>query len=128
MKMTKKKSTKWWQLSGILLLATGILHTIIAIMLGGESLLAIAQNGLWNGIGGNFERGLAVWFLVCGIFCMFLGLMVHEYIKRVGESAPLWLGYGLLIMSVCGCIVDPVSGFWLIVPQALIIIMSKRKS
>ena len=126
--MTKKKSTKWWQLSGILLLATGILHTIVAIMLGGEYLLAIIQKGLWNGIDGNIGHGFAVWFLVCGILCMFLGLMVHAYIKRVGESAPLWLGYGLLIMSVAGCIVDPVSGFWLFIPQALIIIMAKRKS
>ncbi|MDR2495676.1 MAG: DUF6463 family protein [Tannerellaceae bacterium] len=128
MKMNKKKLTKWWQLSGILLLTTGIVHTIVAIMLGGEFLMAIVQDGLWNGVGESFGRGLAVWFLVCGIFCMLLGLMVHEYIKRVGEAAPLWLGYGLLIMSVAGCIVDPLSGFWLILPQAFIIIMAKRRS
>ncbi|MDR2534282.1 MAG: DUF6463 family protein [Tannerellaceae bacterium] len=122
--MANKRSIKLWQLSGILMLLTGIIHTMLAILLGGEHFAAIISDGIWNGIGGNIVRALSLWFLVCGVFCMFLGAMMHCYIKKVGEPLPLWLGYGLLILSAPGCAVDPASGFWLIPPQAAIIILA----
>ena len=124
MKMAKKQSIKLWQLSGILMLTTGILHTTLALILGGEHFAAIVSDGIFNGIGGNIVRAFAIYFLVCGVFCMFLGGMMHAYIKRIGEPVPIWFGYGLIILSVVGCIVDPASGFWLLLPQALIIILA----
>lgn len=110
---------KIWKYSGIFLIATGILHIIVAIAMKGNALLEIIKNG----IQGDSVRSLAFWFLFCGVFVIFLGQMVHCYIKSAQRPAPSSFGYALLIVSIIDCFVVPVSGFWLFLPQALIIII-----
>ena len=66
---------KLWKYSGIFLIATGILHSIVASILGKETFLDIIRDGV-----------------------------------------------------IIGCAVEPGSGFWLFLPQALIIILANRKS
>jgi hypothetical protein len=122
-----KKTANLWKYSGIFLLATGILHSISAVLLFGEGLQAIICGGLLDAVGDDDARGLAFWFLICGITLIFLGQVLHYYIKREQKPAPLFLGYYMLALTVVGCIVVPVSGFWLFLPQALIIIFAKRK-
>jgi uncharacterized membrane protein len=120
------KSKKLWQLSGIFLITTGILHTLVALMMEKNAFIAIFCNGFFNGIGTNVELGLAFWFLICGIVTVFLGQILHYYIKKEQTPAPKFLGYNLLILSVIGCCIVPVSGFWLFIPQALIIIFATK--
>jgi hypothetical protein len=121
------KTVKLWKYSGIFLLATGILHSIVAVLLGIEDLWAILREGLLDAVGEDASRGLAFWFLICGIALIFLGQVLHYYIKKEQKPAPLFLGYYLLALSVAGCIIVPVSGFWLFIPQAVIIIFAKRE-
>lgn len=118
---------KLWKYSGIFLIATGILHTIVAIALGKDALLGIIQDGVVNVILEDSARAFAFWFLICGIFVIFLGQILNYYIKREQKPAPLFFGYSLLILSILGCIVEPISGFCLFIPQALIIIFASRK-
>jgi len=73
----------------------------------------------------DFSRGLAFWFLVCGIIIIALGHLLHYYIKKEQQPAPSLLGFWLLGLGVIGCIIIPVSGFWLFIPQALIILFAK---
>jgi hypothetical protein len=108
-------------------LATGILHSIVAVLLGIEDLWAILRDGLFDAVGEDVSREFAFWFLICGIMLIFMGQVLHYYIKKEQKPAPLFLGYDLLVLSVIGCIIVPVSGFWLFIPQALIIIFAKRK-
>lgn len=117
---------KIWKYSGTLLAATGVLHTIVAIILGWDSFVNMFRNGLINSTEGNVEHAFAFWFLICGIFLIFLGQTLQYYIKKEQKPAPLSLGYALLVMSIIGCFIEPVSGFWLFIPQALIIILAKR--
>lgn len=119
---------KTWKYSGIFLIATGIIHTIAAIAMNKEALLEIVQNGLINATMRDHNQAFSFWFLICGIFVLFLGQMVHAYIKSARRPAPLSFGYGLLIFSTVGCLIMPVSGFWLFVPQALIIILANKKA
>jgi hypothetical protein len=121
------KIVNLWKYSGIFLLATGILHSIVAVLLGKEALMAILRDGLLDAVGEDVSRGLAFWFLICGITLIFLGQVLHYYIKKEQKPAPLFLGYYLLALSVAGCIIVPVSGFCLFLPQAFIIIFAKRK-
>jgi len=122
-----KKTVSLWKYSGIILLATGILHTIVAVLFERESLWAILREGLFDTVGDDLTRGRAFWFLFCGITFIFLGQVLHHYIKKEQKPAPLFLGYYMLVLSVVGCIIIPASGFLLILPQALIIILAKRK-
>ncbi len=117
---------KIWKLSGIFLIATGIIHTIAAIALGKDAFLEIIQDGVVNVTSQDYTRAFAFWFLICGIFVIFLGQILHYYIKREQKPAPLFFGYSLLILTILGCIVEPVSGFWLFLPQALIIIVANK--
>ena len=121
---------KIWKYSGIFLIATGILHTIVAIMLGKETFLDIIRDGVINVTSAtqDLTRSFAVWFLFCGIFIIFWGQTLHHYIKKEQKPAPLLVGYSMLVFAIIGCAVEPGSGFWLFLPQALIIILANRKS
>ena len=120
------KNVKFWKYSGIYLIATGILHTIFAIAFGKEAFLKIIRDGLYNMTALDYERAFAIWFFMCGIFIILLGQVLHHYIKKEQKPAPLSFGYSLLIFTIFGCIVEPGSGFWLFLPQALIIIFANK--
>ena len=127
--MNKKKQTvKWWKYSGIFLVATGIFHSVVGIVVTSNDLWAILKDGLLNASGKDVNRNLALWFLVCGIFIIILGQVLHHYIKKEQKPAPKFLGHWLLGLSVIGCIIAPATGFWLFIPQALIILFAKESA
>jgi len=122
------KKMKIWKYSGIFLIATGILHTIVAIVLGWETFVEIIRDGLLiNVTSRNYTHEFALWFFICGIFVILLGQVLHFYIKREQKPAPLSFGYSMLVFTIFGCILEPGSGFWLFLPQALIIIFANKK-
>ena len=47
---------------------------------------------------------------------------LQYYIRKEQKPVPLFLGYSLLLVSVVGYILLPLSSFWLLIPQALIMI------
>ena len=122
------KNTKIWKYSGIFLVATGILHTLVGMAMGKDELWGIVKDGFFNAAkDDDFATGCAFWFLVCGIFLIILGHVVHYYIKKEQQPAPKLLGYWLLGLGIIGCAIMPASGFWLFLPQALIIIFAKNE-
>ena len=124
--MNKKKQTvKWWKYSGIFLIATGILHSVAGIIFMGNDLWAILKDGLLNAVGEDINRSLAFWFFFGGVIIIFLGQVLHHYIKKEQKPAPKFVGYWFLGLSVIGCMIAPASGFWLFIPQALIILFAK---
>jgi hypothetical protein len=122
-----ENNMKLWKYSGLFLVATGILHTIAAVLLFANVYGEIIKDGLFNAVKEDAMRGCGFWFFICGIFLILFGYVVHEYIKSVQKPAPLFVGYSILLISIVGCIIEPVSGFWLFIPQALIIIFANRK-
>lgn len=121
------KNVKMWKYSGIFLIVTGVLHTLIAIVRGRDVFWDMIQDGLFNSVSNDCSRQFPFWFLVCGIIIIFMGQILNYYIKREQKPAPLFLGYNLLIFSIIGCIIIPISGIWLFIPQALIIIFANKK-
>ncbi|GAB6121387.1 DUF6463 family protein [Dysgonomonas termitidis] len=118
---------KLWKYSGVFLMITGILHVAIAILEGKETLVAILKDG-FDSIGSDVLRNQAFWFLICGVIIIFWGQTLHFYIKKTRTPLPSSLGWSLLIISLVGCFFVPVSGFWLFIPQALIMILASRNS
>ncbi|MDU1904629.1 MAG: DUF6463 family protein [Dysgonomonas sp.] len=116
-----------WKYSGTYLVLTGILHTIVAGILYKEPLLEIIKSGLINGVKENTPQDTAFWFLVCGLIIILFGMTLQHYLRRTYKPAPKFIGYFLLVFSLLGGIIVPVSGFWLFVPQALIIILAKER-
>ena len=124
----KDKKNKLWKYNGIFLIATGIIHSVVGIAVGKDILWAILKDGLLNAIGMDDMRQIMFWFMLVGVLIIILGHILHYYIKKEQKPAPKLLGYYLLIMSIIGCIAIPTSGFWLFIPQALIILFAKRDS
>ena len=118
---------KLWKWSGVFLVATGLLHTAFALFAGKNLYVDIIQDGIVGAIGSDYSRHFAFWFLICGIFLVVFGQVLHFYIKKVQQPAPAFFGYALLALAIAGCLVVPASGFWLFIPQALIIICANRK-
>ncbi len=120
------KSIKWWKYSGIYLLITGILHCAVAVVSFGDKYIQILNDGFLNFGQDNTTRGLALWFLICGIFLLLFGSTLHFYIKKEHKPAPYFLGYYMLLFAITGCLIIPISGFWLFIPQAIIIILANK--
>lgn len=121
------KSIKWWKYSGIYLLITSILHCAIAVALFGQTYTQILNDGFINSIQKDVNKGLALWFLICGFFLLLFGKTLHYYIKKEQKPAPVFLGYYMLLFAIIGCLILPVSGFWLFIPQAVIIIGANKE-
>ncbi len=120
-------SVKLWRFSGIYLIVTGIIHIIVGLILGKDIYLNMLRDGFLNSVNSDFTRGFAFWFFLFGVLLVFYGYTLQYNIKREQRPSPLHVGYFLLILGIFGCLVEPVSGFWLVFPQALIIILAKRK-
>ena len=125
--MTMNKNMKLWKYSGTFLVITGVIHTVYALLLGKEDFTDMIKDGLINSTDDSYSRAFALWFLVCGIILILWGLTLQYYIKKEQKPAPLVLGYSILAFAVDGCIIEPISGFWLFLPQALVIIAANRK-
>ena len=117
-----------WKLSGLFLIITSILHNLVGFIMGWEVLKDIASEGFYNTVSGRHDRNAIFWFIFSGFTMMIIGKMMHDYIKTNNKPLPYYLGIYLLILSITGCIIMPISGFWLVLPQALIIILAARKS
>ena len=119
---------KMWKYSGIFLIATGILHTVVTVIFGWKEFVEIIRDGLLiNVMSRGYTHEFTLWFLICGIFVILLGQLLHFYIKKEQKPAPLSFGYSLLAVTIFGCVIEPFSGFWLFLPQALIIIFANKK-
>lgn len=117
---------KLWKLSGLLLSITGVIHTIVGVIACKDIYLAMINDGFYHSINNDYTRGFAFWFLLFGLFLILLGQTLHYYIKKEQKPAPLFVGYSLLVIGIVGSIAEPVSGFWLVLPQSLIVILAKR--
>ncbi len=118
---------KFWKYSGTYLALTGGLHTLVAIWLGWQPFQEMFQDGLINSVGDDLQKSFMLWFLICGILLILLGQTLQHYLNKEQKPAPLSLGYAMLIFAIAGCLIEPFSGFWLFIPQALIILFAKRK-
>lgn len=107
------ENMKLWKYSGTFLVITGAIHTVYALLLGKEDFTDMIKDGLINSTDDSCRRAFALWFLVCGIILILWGLTLQYYIKKEQKPAPLILGYCILVFAVVGCIIEPISGFWL---------------
>lgn len=111
-------------ISGYLLIATGMIHNTIGILFGHKHLAEIAQAGFFNAVSSDIYREAIFWFLFSG----FLMLLIGQLFLSMRTPIPAAVGWNLLILSIVGAVLMPVSGFWLIIPQAIYIIFSSKRA
>jgi hypothetical protein len=110
------------KLSGRLLVATGVLHNIVGVLIGYPYMLEMWQAGLWNSVDPHMSRVAIFWFLLFGFLLMMVGQVIAGYVRPVPKA----FGWSLLAMSTLGALMMPISGFWLVIPQALYLLWQPR--
>ncbi len=119
-------------LSGLLLIAIGVLHTVVGILTGYSVRSQIsratfsteASRQLVAALGNQF----AFWFLFGGFLMLALGRLLTWIERRLGRPVPSFIGWELLALSAAGLLVMPVSGFWFVFAVAIYTIVMARRS
>ncbi len=119
---------KLWKYSGTFLWVTGIIHIVVGFIIGKDIYADMLRDGLIDSMQNDYTRGFAFWFFLFGVLLILYGYTLQYNIKREQKPSPIHVGYALLAVSIFGCLVEPVSGFWLVLPQALIIIVANKKA
>lgn len=111
--------------SGSLMIATGVVHTVYGVRAFTKPLAAIHKAGYLNAVDPDRDRQLAFWFLLSGASMMVTGQLARWAHRETGDL-PAALGWNMLVMSGVGVVLMPASGFWLFIPQALIVLSASR--
>lgn len=110
------------RVSGWLLLATGITHSVIGLVAGRAALAGMASDGFWMAALVSEDRQRVMWFLMAG--CMFL--LSGSLALQFGRPLPASFGWLLGVVAVFGAVTFGPSGFFLVIPQALYILIVSR--
>lgn len=119
------------RLCGPLLMATGVLDLLYVLVFHYRQLSAIAGDGFFNAVDpdvafSTFDRETAFWHVMFGATAVILGGLVHWSQAGAG-TLPAFLGWSLLVLGAIGVILMPISGFWVVLPQAVLMIAVARR-
>jgi len=112
----KKWIGKW-----VMFVAVG--HTAVGIMFFGSVYQQLLAKGLYNSISSE-QAGLAVWFALFG-FVLFVVGMLLSALEANHSSIPKSVGVALCLLTVLGIVLMPISGFWLMFPAIVVILLKK---
>lgn len=108
-------------LAGSLLIGVAVVHAAFGAWFGRGPLLGMFQDGVLASVDRHAERGLVFWFLLASPLLLLLGQLCLFLAER-GIAPPRWLGFEVLLLTVCGALLMPVSGFWLLLPPAALLL------
>jgi len=106
------------------LMFVAAVHTAFALYAFSNSYLTIIDNGVFNSVT-SAPLGLSVWFILFGVVLFILGLSVLEIDKTVNAELPKTIGLSILLLTILGVILMPASGFWLMFPPAIAMLLNK---
>jgi len=110
------------------IIGTSTIHTIFAFVVYVEIWLKIIAEGVFNSVGEDAEIGAPVLFLLWGLLFYVLGFTIDALEKRGIAPLPKSLGWGLLLNGIVAVVLMPASGFWLLFPPAIAVILGNRKN
>jgi hypothetical protein len=113
------------RLAGRLLMAIAAIHAAFGLWFGRRALGAIARGGFVDAVDPHPDRGLVFWFLLASPLVWFLGRMAIWLAGR-NQPPPAWLGRDLMLVSVVVVLLMPVSGGWLLLAPAGLLIAATR--
>jgi hypothetical protein len=116
------------RLSGPLLMATGVLDLLYVLVFHSRQLTAIAGDGFFGAVElvpAQLDRETAFWHAAFGTTVLILGALVRWAQARTG-TLPAFLGWSLLAFGMAGAALMPVSGFWVVLPQAVLMLVVAR--
>ena len=122
-KIRLEKILKNWIGKWVMFVSIG--HIVVGSVFYGGTYRELAANGFYNSVN-SVKTGLAVWFALFGVVLFVVGMLIFTIEKhelQVSQS----VGITLLLLTIVGILLMPVSGFWLMFP-AIFAIFYKRTS
>ena len=117
--------------SGYYLIGTGVIHSLIGLALGWNTLLDMHQDNWFAStmVGDQilFDREAISWFLLSGFFWVLFGIMLQKALDE-GFIPPVSLAWGLLIIGIIIAIIMPISGAYFFIIQGIILLLGIKKS
>ena len=107
------------------LIAVSAIHTLFAIIVFNDVLRNIVLDGMFDTVGDDPLKGAVVWFLLFGFVLFICGIAIDEIEKKSTSAIPLSIGWSIVALSALGVILMPASGFWLMFPPAVAILINK---
>ena len=107
------------------LIAVSILHVIFAIAVFRKVFALVVERGLVNAVGADPLSQLAVWFILFGAMLFISGVSIDALERASSNHVPKLIGWCLLGLGALGAALLPVSGFWLIFPPAIAVLVRK---
>jgi len=116
--------------SGHFLIATGIIHNLIGLLMGWPILTAMHQEAWFAStvLDGNmlFDREAIIWFLTSGTFWIAFGLTLKKLLAE-GFIPPSSLGWSFIAIGMALVIIMPASGAYLFVLQGALLVYGCKK-
>lgn len=118
MQAIEGRPVRW---AGPALVAIGVLHTIVMVVMFHGAYWEILSAGLLNTIEETSEPlwGAAFWALQFGFMLALLGALLPAERRPVSK----WMAGGFLLVVLLGIIIMPAGGFWLGLPVAIALLI-----
>lgn len=115
-----------WIGRSILLVA--VIHLVFGVVFLGGAFAGVLQGGLFHTVTltAKSATATAFWFFVAGCLALMLGGLV-DHLERMGAPFPTFLPWSLLALTVVGCILMPVSAWWLLLVPVTGMFMRARR-
>ncbi len=107
------------------LIAVSILHVIFAIVVFRKVFAPVVERGLVNAVGADPLTQLAVWFILFGAVLFLCGVSIDALERASSNHVPKLIGWSLLGLGAIGAALLPMSGFWLVLPPAIAVLVRK---
>ena len=107
------------------LIFVSIGHTIVGIMMFRTVYMEMISQGLVATV--NSEKtALAAWFLLFGFLLFITSILISIIEKHDTLEIPNSIAALLFILTTIGVILMPVSGFWLVYPAVMAIVIKNK--
>lgn len=123
----EKTGSFWQRHVGHIIMVISVIHLITGFILNWSQMLEMLSEGLINTVDGDQARFGFFWFQIAGVFMLFTGSFLQYYLNEFNRPVPEKYGYYLLLITVMACLMEPLTGFYILIPVCLIIILSARK-
>jgi hypothetical protein len=117
-----RKIMKNWR--GYWLIAVAFIHTVFALIMFADDYKSLYDNGIFNSIT-SVQGHAAVWFFLFGQVLFIVGLLVRHYELATDKKIPLSISLNLLLLTIIGVVLMPDSGFWLVFPVVISMLLNK---
>ncbi len=108
------------------LMAVSVIHFVFGLLVFRHQTAQIAQVGWGGGVARDPMLGAVTWFMLFSAPLMGAGITTHA-LERHGAPLPRTLAWWLLGTAALGVALMPASGFYLVVPPALAILLRARR-